>query len=134
MNDRAEPSQDFSALIAEALAHARPIKPSRKCEAGTVAAVIVAASGRHYVGVCVEFRCGIGFCAEHSAVAEMLKNHETKIAYVVAVHYKGEVLAPCGRCREMFWQLDTANRDAMIILGPGEALPLRALLPHPAYP
>jgi cytidine deaminase len=124
----------FSAWIDLAHGHARPIKPSRKCEAGTVAALLVTPSGGRYVGVSVEFRCGIGFCAEHAAVAEMLKNHETRVTHVVAVHHNGKVLAPCGRCREMLWQLDDSNRDCLVILGPTEARPLHELLPHPAYP
>ena len=124
---------DFAALIAEARRFARPIKPTRKCEAGTVAALIVTSTGLHYTGVSVEFACGMGFCAEHSAVACMLKDHETVIQTVVAVHQSGAVFPPCGRCREMMWQLDLRNRDALIILSPTLAKPLHELLPYPAY-
>ena len=129
-----ETKMDFAALIAEAARYARPIKPTRKCEAGSVAALIVTASGRHYTGVCMEFTSGMGFCAEHAAVADMLKDHETQIAHVVAVHKSGKIYPPCGRCREMMWQLDTRNRDAMVILAPDLAKPLHELLPYPAYP
>ena len=122
---------DFSSLIAEAATFARPIKTSEHCEAGGVAALIVSDSGKHYTGVCVDFDCSMGFCAEHAAVAEMLKNQESKIAYVVAVLWNGEVLPPCGRCREMMWQLNTENRDAMVILGAGLVKPLHELLPYP---
>ena len=131
MTNKALP--DYSALITEAHAWARPIKPTRKCEAATVAAVVVTASGKHYSGVSVEFACGMGFCAEHAAVAAMLKDHETVIQQVVAVHKSGKVFPPCGRCREMMWQLDHANRDALVILGNAEAKPLYQLLPNPAY-
>jgi cytidine deaminase len=126
-------ASDFAALIAEARAFARPIKPTRKCEAGIVAAVIVTATGKHYSGVSMEFTSGMGSCAEHAAVAAMLKDHETVIARVVAVHHDGRVFPPCGRCREMMWQLDMRNRDALVILGPSQAVPLHELLPHPAY-
>ena len=78
----------------------------------------------------MDFECGIGFCAEHAAVAEMLKRHESKISMVVAVNDRGEVLPPCGRCREMMWQLDPANREALVVLGGDWALPLRELLPY----
>ena len=124
----------FPDMIAEAARFARPIKPTRKCEAGSVAALIVTASGRHYTGVCMEFTSGMGICAEHAAVANMLKDHETQIAHVVAVHKSGAVFPPCGRCREMMWQLDTRNRDALVILAPDLAKPLHELLPYPAYP
>ncbi len=53
-----------------------------------------------------------------------------RIAVVVAVNDRGEVLAPCGRCREMMWQLDPANREALVVLGADLALPLRELLPY----
>ncbi len=132
MTDKTLP--DYSTLIAAARAFARPIKPTRKCEAGTVAAVIVTATGARYSGVSMEFTSGMGSCAEHAAVAAMLKDHETVIRLVVAVHHDGRVFPPCGRCREMMWQLDTRNRDALVILGPNLAKPLHELLPHPAYP
>jgi cytidine deaminase len=124
---------DYTALIAEARAYARPIKPTRKCEAGIVAAVIVTSTGAHYSGVSMEFTSGMGSCAEHAAVAAMLKDHETVIHHVVAVHHDGRVFPPCGRCREMMWQLDKRNRDALVILSPTLARPLHELLPNPAY-
>jgi cytidine deaminase len=37
-----------------------------------------------YTGVCLHLSGGIGFCAEHAAVTEMLKFKETEIAAVVA--------------------------------------------------
>jgi cytidine deaminase len=121
----------YTELIAEAHALARPISPSASCDAGGVAAVIVAESGRHFGGICMEFACSLGCCAEHAAVAEMLKHHESRIALAVAVDWSGKVLPPCGRCREMLWQLNDANRDAMIVLGEDAAQPLHVLLPYP---
>ena len=121
---------DYSALIEQAHALARPIYPSEDCQAGTVGAVIVSASGQTYTGICLDFSCSLGFCAEHAAIAEMLKQQESKIAYVVAVHYKGEVFPPCGRCREMMWQLNDKNRSALVILSKDEARPLSELLPY----
>jgi cytidine deaminase len=69
----------------------------------------------------MEFECGIGFCAEHAAVAEMLKNGESQIKLVVAVNSSGEVMPPCGRCREMICELNNANRNAQVILSAFEA-------------
>ncbi|MBN1619207.1 cytidine deaminase [candidate division WOR-3 bacterium] len=68
--------------------------------AGSVAAALVTESGNIYTGICIDFACGIGFCAEHSAIAEMLKNRETQIDTIVAVNKNG-LIPPCGRCREM---------------------------------
>jgi cytidine deaminase len=120
----------FADIISEARKAARPIVTSEECSAGSVAAAIISGLGNTYTGICVDFECGIGFCAEHAAVAEMLKRRESKISMVVAVNDRGEVLSPCGRCREMMWQLDSANREALVILGGDWALPLRELLPY----
>lgn len=120
----------YATLIAQAHDLARPIKPSSDCSAASVASVIVSRSGKTYTGVCLEFSCSLGFCAEHAAIAEMLKAHESEIAIIVAVDEHGEVLAPCGRCREMMWQLNPTNRDALVILAPDRARPLDELLPE----
>jgi len=120
---------DYGDLIAQAHHLARPIKPSELCTAGTVASVIISRSGKTYTGICLDFSCSLGFCAEHAAIAEMLKAHESEIALVVAVDEHGTVLPPCGRCREMMWQLNPANKDALVILSLDRALPLRDLLP-----
>ena len=108
---------------------ARPIAPSPDCRAGRVASVIISESGKTYSGICLDFACGIGFCAEHAAIAEMLKAHESKLSLVVAVDEAGHVLPPCGRCREMMWQLNPANRDALVVIAVDEAKTLSELLP-----
>ncbi len=97
--------------------------------AATVAAAILSMSGRTYTGVCVDVSCGIGFCAEHAAVAEMLKCRETVIDTIVAVCEDG-VLSPCGRCRELMVQVNRANLDARVALPDGRVATLRELLPE----
>lgn len=98
--------------------------------AATVAAALRTRSGATYTGVCIQAACGIGFCAEHAAVAEMLKRRETAIAAIVAVG-SGGVLAPCGRCRELVMQVNPINLDATIGLPGGRTALLRDLLPEP---
>ena len=90
---------------------------------------IISRSGKTYAGICLDFGSSLGFCAEHAAIAEMLKAHESEISLVVAVDEHGVVLPPCGRCREMMWQLNASNKDALVILARDRALPLRDLLP-----
>src|ERR1051325_7872572 len=119
----------YTELINEAHQLARPIQPSELCSAGSVGSGIVSRSGRKYSGICLDFACSLGFCAEHAAIAEILKAHESEIALVVAVNENGNVYPPCGRCREMIWQLNDANADALVILAPDHAVPLRELLP-----
>ena len=96
---------------------------------GYVGAALVTVGGNLYTGINVSVNCGIGFCAEHSAVSEMIKNGETKIRTIVAATAKGAILPPCGRCRKLLFQVDAANLDTSVILESGEQ-PLRDLLPH----
>src|SRR5918912_3366351 len=117
-------------LIAAASALVGEFRPSADCAAGGVAAALVSRSGRVYTGVCVDTSCSMGFCAEHAAVAEMLKAREAEIAAIVAVSAPG-VVAPFGRCRELMWQVHPSNRAARIILGPGRSVSLAELLPQP---
>ena len=117
-------------LIERALAVLGEFRTSESCVAGSAAAAILTEAGRVYTGVCIDAACGIGFCAEHAAVAEMLKARESHVALVVAVSASG-VIAPCGRCRELLWQVDARNRDAGVVLGPTEIVPLADLLPKP---
>lgn len=72
--------------------------------------------------------CGIGFCAEHAAAAEMLKARETHVVASVAVVNK-RVIPPCGRCRELFMQLDPRNAEALMGVGNGASRKLRELIP-----
>ncbi len=93
-------------------------------------AAVLSARGRVHLGVCVEAPCGLGFCAEHAAVAAMVTAGEQRVAAAVAVDEAGRVLPPCGRCREMLWLLDEANAEARILLPGGRASPLSALMPE----
>ncbi len=117
-------------LIALAASLARPFSPSEDCIAASVAAALVTASGNVYTGVSVDVECGIGFCAEHAAVAEMLKARESEVRMVVAVNEDGAIMAPCGRCRELLWQIDSRNERTRVVLGAQDEAPLRDLLPR----
>lgn len=121
----------FQELIAAAHGVAKPLAlGSHGGEAGSVGAALHAADGRIYTGVCIDLACGIGFCAEASATAEMLKQRTTCIEAVVAVASDGAVLSPCGRCREMLVQIDPRNFDAHVLLPDGSTATLRELTPH----
>jgi cytidine deaminase len=97
--------------------------------AATVAAAILTRAGNVYTGVCLHVSCGIGFCAEHAAVAEMIKGRETEIDLIVAVCSEG-LLAPCGRCRELMVQVDPRNFAAHVALPNGRIAALHELLPE----
>lgn len=98
-------------------------------EAATVAAAIRSSTGKIYTGVCIHLSCGIGFCAEHAAAAEMIKAGETQIQMIVAVA-DDCILSPCGRCREFLMQIDSRNAESIVILDRDQSARLGDLLPH----
>ena len=88
-----------------AMAVIRPREVSRLMEAGGVAAAVESASGRIYVGVCVDTACTLGVCAERNALFNMITNGEDAIRRVIAVDRSGSAVPPCGACREFMTQL-----------------------------
>lgn len=96
--------------------------------AGSVSCALMTNKGSVYTGICLDLACGIGFCAEHSAVAEMLKARETIIEYVVAVGSKG-IMMPCGRCRELMIQISKKNINTKVIVDEKKCVTLNELLP-----
>ncbi len=106
--------------------------------AGGVGAALVTRLGNIYLGVCIDTGSGMGFCAEHAAVAAMVTARESSIAKVVAVWIDKDgklfVLPPCGRCREFMSQIDESNLDTAVVLGRDQVAPLRELLPFHEWP
>ncbi|MFH5806814.1 cytidine deaminase family protein [Alienimonas sp. DA493] len=127
------PPVDLDRLLAAARSVRRPLTLPRDCSAAKVGAALLTDDGTLFTGVNLDLACGIGFCAEHSAVAEMLKTHRTRVVAVAAVGRRG-VLPPCGRCRELLIQIDPANANAEVLVAPGETVPLGELLPRHWYP
>lgn len=97
---------------------------------GYVGAAVITRDENVYTGINLSMLCGIGFCAEHSAIAAMLKHGETRVARIVAVTAIGDIIPPCGRCRELIYQLDKANVDTEVVVGMDRHLRLRELLPE----
>lgn len=86
---------------------------------GNVGCALLTPNGNVYLGVCIDAGSGIGFCAEHSAIAAMVTTGEYRIARIVAVCRDGEdtyVLSPCGRCRELIRQIDADNLETEVIM------------------
>ena len=96
--------------------------------AASVGAALLTTKGTLYTGVNIDVACGIGFCAEHSAIAEMLKNRETQIEMIVAVNEEG-ILPPCGRCRELMFQINNDNIHTKVYLSKEKYVTLDELLP-----
>ena len=97
--------------------------------AGCVAsALITKEHGEVFTGIALDMHCGIGFCAEHAAIAEMLKHREAVIDMIVALS-PSKIMTPCGRCRELMVQVSEENFKTQIIVGPTEIVLLEDLLP-----
>jgi cytidine deaminase len=120
-------------LIARATALAVDFRASEHCTAASVAAALVTHGGRIYTGVCIDTACGLGFCAEHAPIAEMLKARESQVLTIVAVNSRAAIMSPCGRCRELLWQVDRQNARTRVLLEGGRTATLADLLPYPAY-
>lgn len=105
---------------------------SRIATAGTVAAAILMDKGNVYTGVCIDVPAGMGFCAEHSAVAAMITAGESKIVKmaVTGVDDNGHGCAPCGRCREFINSVNDENYLCEVILEDGTITTIGDLLPY----
>jgi len=102
--------------------------------AGDVACALLSQAGNLYLGVCIDTGSGMGFCAEHSAIAAMITAGETAIASIVAISGDNKVMPPCGRCRELMYEIDASNLGSTeVILSEDMSVKLAELLPHPYH-
>jgi cytidine deaminase len=121
-------------LIAKAKSVLNPRQLSMDNSAGDVACALLSSKGNIYLGVCIDTGSGMGFCAEHSAIAAMITAGESSIAKIVAVWGENTVLPPCGRCREFIYEIDESNWECTdVILGVDQVVRLKELLPHPYH-
>ena len=88
---------------------------SDSIDAGGVAAAILSSKGNIYTGVCIDTACSIGMCAERNALSTMITNGESQIEKVVCIGSKGNIMLPCGVCREFMMQLNKENGNAEIL-------------------
>lgn len=116
-------------MIAKSTIHERQI--SRMASAGTVAAAILTDKGNVYTGVCIDTPAGMGFCAEHAAIAAMITAGESHIVKLVAIGVDDEIAcAPCGRCREFINAVDDENYRCEVMLEDGSITTIGELLPY----
>lgn len=118
---------EFTKLYQKAVEVLNPRQVSESLEAGGVAAALVTDKGNVYRGVCIDTACSLGFCAEHAAVAAMLTAGEDRVEKNVAVGSQGDIMPPCGRCRELLMQL--GNPDALVLVAEDTAVKVKDLLP-----
>ena len=124
----------------ELIKRARSIVGERKVSGGVIgeaAAALRTKDGLVFDGISLALWCDIGFCAEHSAVANMVSHcRETGIKSIVAVDddSAGEIkiLWPCGRCRQLLEWIDERNlEETYVIISKTEKVRLVELLPQP---
>jgi len=118
-------------LIKKAKSVLKPRKIKNGCTIGEVGCALVTDKGNVYLGISIDTCCGIGFCAEHSAIAAMVTHGEHVIKKIVAVAEGGKPIPPCGRCREFMHQIHEKNLETKVIIGKNKAVRLKDLLPFP---
>ncbi|CAJ2230429.1 hypothetical protein BGL38_03680 [Fructilactobacillus sanfranciscensis] len=83
--------------------------------AGSVASAILTDKGTiYYLGVSVDTNCSLGFCAERNAIGTMLTFENPKVIKVVTVRQYGEIVMPCGACRELLMQLNGNHKTQIL--------------------
>lgn len=122
--------KDFERLIEEAkkIAHKRILSEYASC--GHVGCALLTKKGNMYTGICTDFNCGLGSCAEYAAIAEMLKNNESEIDKIVAYSAKGTIYAPCGKCRELIRMINILNLETKVMVSEEKVYKLKDLLPE----
>lgn len=120
----------FDELYRQAQSVLNPRQLSESASAGGVSAALLTDRGNVYLGVCIDTACSMGFCAEHAAAAAMITAGESRVVKMIAIGSEGEILPPCGRCREFISQLHDDNREAEVMVGAGTVVRLKDLLPY----
>jgi len=117
-------------LIEKAKSVIQPRKITGGFLVGDVGCALLTEKGHVFLGVCIDAGSGIGFCAEHSAIAAMVTAGEFRIRRIVAVWKDGCIIPPCGRCRELIHQIHEDNWNTEVIIGKDKVVELRELLPY----
>ena len=86
--------------------------------------------GKIFTGASLHLACGIGFCAEHSAISNMVSHSDETEIDTLAASGPNNVGYPCGRCRELMELIDEKNRkNTWIIISDEEKVKLEDILP-----
>jgi cytidine deaminase len=106
-----------------------PMQLYKFSTSGTVGCALITKEGNVFTGICLDITCGIGTCAEHVAIANMLATGEKNIEKIVAVSSEGKILPPCGRCRELIYAINPKNLKTKIIIGNEKVVTLKEIFP-----
>ena len=125
-------NMNFKKLYKEASKITSVKKLTKYASCGGVSCALMTKKGNIYTGICIDCCSGIGFCAEHSAIAEMLKSGESEIKEILSVKEGrgNEVIPPCGRCREFMLQINLNNKNTIVHISNNKTEKLSKLLPN----
>ena len=94
------------------------------------AAALKAKDGKIFTGLQLKTSiAGVEVCAEAVALSAAAEEGVTEIEALVVVNRIGEVISPCGRCRELF--IDYCPKAEIIVSGPAGA---RIMMPSDLLP
>ena len=107
---------DWEGLKAEAVAAMRhAYAPYSRFQVGAAARVD---DGRTVVGCNVENAAyGVALCAECGLVSQLHITGGGKLTHFVCVNGDGEVIMPCGRCRQLLWENGGAALQCWTVSG-----------------
>lgn len=92
-----------------------------------VGAALKTKSGKVFSAVHLEAYVGrIAVCAEAIAIGMAAAAGDTEIETIVAVDRQGQVVSPCGMCREL---ISDYAADCRVLLSEEESIPINELLP-----
>ena len=119
---------DWEALRAEAVAVSRhAYAPYSHYPVGAAA---TADDGRVLVGCNVENAAyGVVLCAECGVVSSLHATGGGRLTHVVCVNGDGDLIMPCGRCRQLLWE---NGGPVCVLLTPAGELTMAEVLP-PAF-
>lgn len=120
----------FEELKKMASEKVHPRQIAKDCYVASVACALLTEKGTVFTGVCIDTPSSMGFCAEHSAIAQMITNEESRIIKIVAVGKNDKVYPPCGRCREFIYQINNNNLETEVMVDDHKIVKLTELLPY----
>ncbi|TPQ20567.1 cytidine deaminase [Streptomyces sporangiiformans] len=129
-SEAGSPTVDWEALRAAAReAMSRAYAPYSGFPVGAAALVD---DGRLVSGCNVENASyGLGLCAECGLVSALQLSGGGRLTHFTCVDGEGEILMPCGRCRQLLFEF---GGPELILETPAGFLPLSEMLPQPFGP
>lgn len=93
-----------------------------------VGAAALVGDGRVVTGCNVENAAyGVTLCAECGLVSQLHLTGGGRLTHFVCVNGDGEVIMPCGRCRQLLWENGGAD---LLVQTPEGVLPMTEVLPQ----